>query len=125
MTGFTFPGMIEDPGWVEGSVISPMPQRGPDASHRMSCAIFQSDVATVRRAPDASIIASFAACASKWFSASRSAMPVVFASFAIVRAANSGCVLIPVPTAVPPRASSPRAGSSARTLRIDWFACRA
>jgi len=27
--GFTFPGMIEDPGSFSGRMISPMPQRGP------------------------------------------------------------------------------------------------
>ena len=39
-TGLTFPGMMEDPGCVSGRWISPIPQRGPDASQRKSLAIF-------------------------------------------------------------------------------------
>jgi len=30
MTGLTLPGMIEEPGWVEGSFNSPRPRRGPE-----------------------------------------------------------------------------------------------
>ncbi len=30
MTGFTLPGMIDDPGWRAGSRISAKPVRGPD-----------------------------------------------------------------------------------------------
>ena len=36
--GFTFPGMIEEPGSFSGIVNSPSPQRGPDASQRTSLA---------------------------------------------------------------------------------------
>ena len=39
MTGFTLPGMIEEPGWRGGNFNSPMPQRGPDAIKRKSLAI--------------------------------------------------------------------------------------
>ena len=49
--GFTFPGMIDDPGSFSGRISSPRPARGPDASHRMSLAIFISDTASVRTAP--------------------------------------------------------------------------
>ena len=41
--GFTLPGMIELPGSFSGMVISPMPQRGPEASQRTSLAILLSD----------------------------------------------------------------------------------
>src|SRR2546429_2866089 len=41
--GFTLPGMIDDPGSFSGSVSSPRPQRGPEASQRMSLAIFRSE----------------------------------------------------------------------------------
>ena len=47
MTGFTLPGMMDDPGCTAGSDSSPSPQRGPDDSQRMSLAIFSSEVATV------------------------------------------------------------------------------
>ena len=40
ITGFTLPGIIELPGWTSGSVISPIPARGPDPSQRMSLLIF-------------------------------------------------------------------------------------
>ena len=54
MTGFTFPGMMDEPGCVSGSRSRPMPQRGPDPSHRMSLAIFMKLTAIVRKAPLAS-----------------------------------------------------------------------
>ncbi len=45
--GFTLPGMIELPGSFSGMVISPMPQRGPEASQRTSLAILVSEAASV------------------------------------------------------------------------------
>src|ERR1700758_4626406 len=39
ITGFTFPGMIELPGWVAGSWTSAIPHLGPLAKRRMSLAI--------------------------------------------------------------------------------------
>ena len=45
--GFTLPGMIDEPGSFSGSVSSPRPQRGPEASQRMSLAIFISEAASV------------------------------------------------------------------------------
>ena len=45
--GLTLPGMIELPGSFSGIVSSPRPERGPDASQRMSFAIFISETATV------------------------------------------------------------------------------
>ena len=49
--GFTLPGMIELPGSFAGIRISPIPERGPEASQRMSFAILWSDTATVFSAP--------------------------------------------------------------------------
>jgi hypothetical protein len=40
--GLTLPGMIERAGLVLGQSSSPRPQRGPEASQRMSLAIFIS-----------------------------------------------------------------------------------
>ena len=48
--GLTLPGMIDEPGSFSGIAISPMPQRGPDASQRTSFAIFISAPASVRSA---------------------------------------------------------------------------
>ena len=50
ITGFTLPGMIDEPGWVSGRAISAIPARGPIASSRRSEPIFQSDRAIVRSA---------------------------------------------------------------------------
>jgi hypothetical protein len=43
--------MMLDPGWIAGSVISAMPQRGPLFKSRTSLAIFMSDAATLLSAP--------------------------------------------------------------------------
>ena len=49
--GFTLPGMIEEPGSFSGMRISARPQRGPEASQRMSLEIFISEPASVVMAP--------------------------------------------------------------------------
>ena len=56
--GLTLPGMIEEPGSFSGSNSSPRPQRGPEASQRMSLAIFISATASPRTAAIAATIAS-------------------------------------------------------------------
>jgi hypothetical protein len=47
ITGFTLPGMMLLPGWVAGMLISPIPHRGPLASHRTSFAILAQLIAIV------------------------------------------------------------------------------
>ena len=106
ITGFTLPGMIELPGCVSGSRISPMPQRGPLPSQRRSLAIFVSDTAMVLRWPLASTSPSLQLCASKWLRASRNSLPVSRSRCPTTRPAKSGWQLSPVPTAVPPMGSS-------------------
>ena len=49
--GFTLPGMMELPGSFSGSDSSPMPQRGPLPSRRISLAIFIRAQAAVLRMP--------------------------------------------------------------------------
>jgi len=56
--GFTFPGIMDDPGSLAGSIISPIPQRGPELSIRISLPIFIKLAATVFNAPCDSTIAS-------------------------------------------------------------------
>lgn len=51
ITGLTLPGMIDDPGSVSGRPISPIAQRGPEASQRMSLAILIRLTARVLSAP--------------------------------------------------------------------------
>ena len=48
--GLTFPGMIDEPGSFSGRTSSPRPQRGPEASQRMSLAIFIRTTARPRKA---------------------------------------------------------------------------
>src|ERR1700687_1681026 len=62
--GFTLPGMIDDPGSFSGIDSSPRPQRGPEASQRISLAIFISDAARVFSAPEAKTISSWAESAA-------------------------------------------------------------
>ena len=51
--------------WIDGSVISAIDVRGPDAMRRMSFAIFASDTAIVFNCPEASTQPSLVPCASK------------------------------------------------------------
>jgi hypothetical protein len=51
ITGFTLPGMIDDPAWRGGSVISLMPACGPDDSSRRSLQILDNLIALRFRAP--------------------------------------------------------------------------
>ena len=102
--GFTFPGMIEEPGSFSGIRSSPRPARGPEASQRTSFANFISVAAVVRSAAEAARVASCPASAANLFGALTIGSPVSFAIALAARSANSGWLLIPVPTAVPPRA---------------------
>ena len=71
MTGFTLPGMIEEPGWSDGRRSSPIPVRGPEPSRRTSFAILKRLTAAPRSAPESASGASCAPCAAKWSLASR------------------------------------------------------
>ena len=114
-TGFTLPGMIDEPGCRSGMCSSPRPVLGPDPIQRMSLLIFVSETAIVRRAPDASTSPSRLACASKWSFAS-----VIGSSVSATISSSTFCgkpagVLMPVPTAVPPSGTSATRGSTACT----------
>ena len=90
ITGLTLPGMIELPGCRLGRSISPMPQRGPEASQRRSLAILVSEAAMVLSAPEVSTAASLAASASKLLGAPTKGRPVSRATPAITRSAKPG-----------------------------------
>ena len=120
MTGLTFPGMMEDPGWRGGRSISPIPQRGPEDRSRRSWQIFIREAASPLSAPLAETRGSCAPIASNRFSAGRNGIPVSVSISAMVRAPNSGWAERPVPTAVPPSGSSSRSRNVARTRRIPW-----
>jgi len=69
ITGFTLPGMIELPGWSSGIRISPMPQRGPEASQRMLLATLNKVTAIARSWPlstSAAALATVANITSIW-----------------------------------------------------------
>ena len=52
ITGFTLPGMIEEPACTAGRLISPMPARGPEDSRRRSLQILESFTATRLSTPE-------------------------------------------------------------------------
>ena len=121
--GFTLPGMIEEPGSFSGMVISPMPFRGPEASQRTSLAIFISAIASTRSDPLTATSASWAASAANVLSACRNGWPVNSEILAAASRPNSGCALRPVPTAVPPMASSYSPSSLCRTCASEKSSC--
>lgn len=67
--GFTFPGMIDDPGSFSGRMSSPNPLLGPEPKNLISFAIFINDTAIVLRVPWKSTKASWVANASNLFGA--------------------------------------------------------
>merc|ERR1712048_1282338 len=67
--GFTFPGIIDDPGSFSGRLSSPSPHRGPDPSKRISFAILLRETAVTLQAPESSTSASCAANDSNLFGA--------------------------------------------------------
>src|SRR5450755_4703039 len=123
--GLTLPGMIELPGSFSGIVISPSPERGPLASQRTSLAILNSDAASAFSAPCRLTSASAAAMASNLLGAVTNASPVYLVIAAATRSPNRGWVLSPVPTAVPPIASSSTCGSAAAMCARACASCAA
>ena len=75
--GLTLPGIIELPGSFSGREISPIPQRGPDPSHRISLAIFISAQARVFKEPLAITTGSCAAKAANLLCAERNLILVI------------------------------------------------
>ncbi len=102
ITGFTLPGMMLLPGCRPGSAISPRPASGPLFIQRRSFAIFIRLTATVFNWPLISTAASWVLNPSKKLSLLRKFIRVAADRLAATRGPNSGCALIPVPTAVPP-----------------------
>ncbi len=113
--GLTLPGMIEDPGSLAGTTSSLMPHRGPEASHRMSLAIFISGTARARSPAEAATIASSPPWAANLLGAVVNGWPVCRAICAATATANPGGAFSPVPTAVPPMAISCKPGRVAES----------
>ena len=125
MTGFTLPGMIDEPFWSSGMKISARPVRGPDPIQRMSFAILVSETAMVFNAPDVSTSPSRAACDSNGSAGGEIVRPEAAARRSRTRAANSGWVFRPVPVAVPPSGIWPRRGSADSTRAFPSRTCAA
>ena len=104
--GLTLPGMIDEPGSFSGSASSPRPERGPEPRKRMSLAILNRDAAAVLSAPWLNTMASWAARASNLLGAVTKGRPVIAAIRSATFSAKPIGAFRPVPTAVPPWASS-------------------
>ena len=106
--GFTFPGMMDEPGSLDGSFSSIRPDLGPDANNRISFAIFCSVVATELRAWDACSMGRCALMPENLFLAGlKGNLSCVDSSSHTVWSKLCGA-LRPVPIAVPPMGSSNR-----------------
>ena len=121
--GFTLPGMIELPGSFSGRISSPRPLRGPEPSQRMSLAIFIRLAASVASAPLVNTSASCAASAANLFGALTNGRPVSSAIFAAAASPNPAGAFRPVPTAVPPIASSYRPGRVCSIRAMSASSC--
>ncbi len=91
----------------------------------MSLAILNSAAAAALMAPCENTIESWAASASNLFGAVTKAMPVMAAMRSATLSAKPTGALRPVPTAVPPCASSCRPGSVSSMRLIDEATCAA
>mmetsp|Transcript_1228 Transcript_1228/g.2848 ORF Transcript_1228/g.2848 Transcript_1228/m.2848 type:complete len:262 (+) Transcript_1228:316-1101(+) len=121
--GFTLPGMMLLPGSLAGRLSSPSPARGPLPSIRMSLEILSRLSAMVLSMPERAVCASCAASASNLLGAETKGSPVSTEISRAMRSAYSGCVLRPVPTAVPPMASSVRCTMDALARMSELRIC--
>ena len=110
--GLTLPGIMEEPGSLAGMVISPRPRRGPEASQRTSLAIFIRSQARAFSAPWANTSSSFDVKAWNLLGAVTKGLPVSSVRASAAALSKPAGAFRPVPTAVPPRASSCRGGSA-------------
>ena len=126
ITGLTLPGMIEEPFCSSGRNSSPIPARGPEPISARSPAILVSETATTFSAPDSSTSASRLPCASNGSSGAEIVSPVSARQLLAHLAPRSrGCVLSPVPVAVPPSGICATCGSAFSTRRRPSRTCAA
>src|SRR5690606_29160526 len=79
ITGLTLAGMIDDPAWSSGRLISPSPARGPDESRRRSLQILDSFAARRLSAECTARYAPLSYVASTRFSAGTVGRPLTSA----------------------------------------------
>src|SRR4051812_45568704 len=108
ITGFTLPGMIDDPGCVAGRLISCSPQRGPDESRRRSLPTFASLIARLFKTDEYSTNAWVSCVASTRLFDSLIGSCETFVRWSAHFCAYPAGALRPVPIAVPPMLISHR-----------------
>ena len=115
--GLILPGMMLDPGWTAGRLISARPVRGPLASRRRSLAMRISSRARFRRAPLMAATGIMLCILSGRFRVDFSGRLTTRPRLATAVLANCSCVFSPVPAADPPRATvcNPSAAASIRS----------
>ena len=98
--------------------------RGPEPIQRRSLAIFTSETATVRMAPENSTRESWAAWASKWLSASTQRQPSVLGNQLNHARAKPGRGVDARADGGAPKGSSARRGraASTRSMPLDTWA---
>ena len=89
----------------------------------MSLAIFISGTASARSPAEAPTMASRPPWAANLFAAVTNGYPISVAISAAICSPNPGGAFSPVPTAVPPAASSYRPSAEAVTRPIAWASC--
>src|SRR5687768_3161350 len=102
ITGFTLPGMMEEPGWSAGRLISKIPVRGPDARNIRSLEIFDMEIAMFLSAEEYMTKACILEVAAIRSLLSTIGLPVILARCAAHFSAYPGVAVIPVPIAVAP-----------------------
>ena len=116
--GFTFPGMILEPGSFSGIRISPRPHRGPLASQRISLAIFMQLAASAFNAPCAKLISSRELKTWNLFGSDSNVVCNCSDKTAHTSLPKLSGAFNPVPTAVPPIASLRKEETAIESISI-------
>src|SRR3954465_5439639 len=95
-TGFTFPGMIDEPGCNAGRSISDNPARGPEVNRIRSPEIFESLMATLLSAAEYATKPRWSQVAASMSAAGTIGLPVILARCAAHFSAYPFGTLIPV-----------------------------
>src|ERR1044071_8851 len=102
ITGFTLPGMMDDPGCSAGRLISARPALGPDVNRIRSLDIFESFTARLLSAEEYATNPCWSQVAAIMSAAGTIGLPVSFARRSAHFFAYPFGTLIPVPIAVAP-----------------------
>ena len=100
--GFTFPGIIDEPGSFSGNISSPYPALGPEPKNLISLDIFINATAQVFKVPEKFTIESCAASSANLLEAGLKGIFVNLEISFTIFLSKFFFEFIPVPTAVPP-----------------------